>query len=447
MAQQYLSTDPNAGTTSPYLSTDPNAGNVPSHPREPSAVERLRAFAASRMRPEIADLRARRQAGASVAELAPTVDALERNRVLAGANDLPSVGGMVGGYLGGIAGAGAGGALGDAARQVVRRSYGEDSPEGVTDQVTAMGREGALQAAFEGVGRGASRVAAGAGRWFMNRGLNPPDVLAREFPDMADTAIDNALTVSQGGLEKARTLLARTKAEVARMLSQADAAGARVSVDDALSGLDDVLDTVARSSDPEGGLRALVEVERKMRAGRSGVMTLTEADLVKRELQRESKSVYRAIAAGNGAPNLTAKAEAVASMAKALNTAIDAAAERSGVAGYRATNEIARDLIGASRGIQRAIRRGGTNYQALVRPGMGAILGGGAASMTGESPVAGAVTGAILGSPRGLSTSAVLLTNPATREILRQSPRLFDLMLRRQSAAPQTPPADTGAPR
>ena len=102
-------------------------------------------------------------------------------------------------------------------------------------------------------------------------------------------------------------------------------------------------------------------------------------------------------------------------------------------------------MIGAVRGIKQAIRPNGNLYQAMVRPGMGALMGGAAGySQDGNAGAAmGALAGAALTSPAGMSREAIFLKDPRVQALLRQIPRgtamALEQLLRERSGA-QTPP-------
>jgi hypothetical protein len=129
---------------------------------------------------------------------------------------------------------------------------------------------------------------------------------------------------------------------------------------------------------------------------------------------------------GNGRPNVTVQAQALADMAASLNAGIDAATTQAGAPGYRAGNAGAQEMIGAVRGITKGTRPGANLYQAMVRPGVGAVLGGVTGAQTGgtKGAVVGSLVGGALTSPAGMSRLAVALTKPAVQTLLKQSPRL-----------------------
>ena len=364
---------------------------------------------------------------------------------------LPTVGGIVGGMVGKVPGvrlatATLGGAAGEGYRQLIQ--HAGEIPGAISDVArnlvtepaatlsgfvqgaktgaTNAAIQGGIQAAGQGAGEVLGAVVPKVAPGLMDRALNLTDKLAREFPDMSATMLGNALTVSKGGLEKARTLLTAAKATATAALTTAQAAGATVPITAATDGLQQTLAKVASSADIEGGLRTLAMVERETAAGRAAALTPVEADALKRSLQTQSKQLYAAAKMGQGPPNVTVRAQALADMAESLNNAIGTVTTQAGADGYRAANASAADLIGAVRGIARGARSGPDLLGALVRPGAGAVIGGLTGAETYGKP--GAAVGALLGSaalsPLGLSRLAVALQRPGTQALLRGAPRL-----------------------
>lgn len=451
MAQQYLSTDPNAGApvrNSDYISTDPNAGQP---------------------------LRVKSRAQQIVSEAAPTV------------------GGMVGGMVGGIPGAAIGGAAGqgigtliekgaeipgalvDVARNLVNeplatvKGFHEGIAQGGVDTAQAAGIEGVSQLA------GNKIVDAGGvlSKWLMNRATTRvTEKLMREFPEMPETLIDNALTVSKGGYEKALGLLRAAKKKANAALKVADQSGATIPiqfqppvrghmgavVDDLAESLKTALleDAIkargipasegaimsARARLPEHLRTLFAQIDDAAGKGTAMELTPSQADLLKRRLQLESKPTYAQRGAPNGPRAMGMEAAERAELAAQINAGIDQIAS-----GYKAANAEAKPLIGAVRGIKQATRPNGNLYQAMVRPGVGAIMGGAAGySQDGQAGAAlGAITGAALTSPAGMSREAILLKDPKVQELLRQLPRgmvtaLTEVLRQRSGAPAGTPP-------
>ena len=329
-------------------------------------------------------------------EIPPTVPA--RTWGETAADLLPTAGGFIGGMVGTVPGvriatAGIGGAAGEGYRQlathagelpgavvdVARNLMAEPTAtlSGFVEGAKAGAQQAALQGAIQAAGQGGGEVLRGvaskASPWLMNRALNLTAKLSREFPNMSTTMLEQALTVSKGGLEKARALLKVEKGKATAALAQAQATGATVPITAATDGLQKTLIEVLNSADIEGGLATLAAVERRIAGGRAGALTPTAADALKTSLQTESKQLYAAAKMGQGKPNVSVRARALADMAASLNDAIGTITTNAGAEGYRAANAGAAELIGAVRGITTGIRPGANLYQAMVRPGVGAV--------------------------------------------------------------------------
>lgn len=399
----------------------------------------------------------------------PAAPAAGPSSVNAAADWLPTVGGMVGGMVGKVPGvrmatAAIGGAAGEGYRQLV--THGAEIPGAVADVARNLFTEptatlqgfkegaatgakqaavqGAIQAAAQGGGEVVGAVASRAPQWLMNRALNLTDKLSREFPNASATMLEHALVVSRGGLEKARALLRAAKTTANAALAKAQAAGAKVPITAATDGLQQTLVKVLESADVEGGLRALAAVERRIGAGRGRMLTPVEADALKTSMQTQSKTLYTAQKMGQGRPNVTVQAQALADMAASLNEAIGTITEQAGAAGYRAANASAAELIGAVRGITKGIRPGANLYQAMVRPGVGMAVGGGLGALGGgKEALAGTVIGGALLSPLGMSRLANVLQQQGVQQLLKQSPRLaaaIASIMAMQDAEPAAPP-------
>jgi hypothetical protein len=372
-------------------------------------------------------------------DMVKEIDQKQRERAVGNADFMPSVVATVGGAYGGVPGAAAGGFVGEAARQAVKREFGatDGVPEGTADQLTAMAKEGAIQGAFQ---KGGDLVVAGAkhaGRYLMNRAANVTDRLAREFPELSQTLIDNAIVVSQGGFNKARQLLARFKSEANGALRLAESQGLGVEVKLTPEIAESFKTAIIEQAMKTGGApraagqpltmatdrlsapvrRILSEIDTAVQGGNPYLLSPTHADILKSQLQRESKNLYNAMRGPNGTPAIETAAAMKAEFAQQLNQMIDDIAH-----GYMGANSKAREMLGATRAVRQAVRPGKNLYMALVRPTAGAALGGIIGDQQGR-PGMGAAIGAAMGTPRAMSTGAIVLGNQATSEFLKQLPR------------------------
>lgn len=380
------------------------------------------------------------KSGAPMNTVLAQIDAEQRQKAAQAASYLPTVGGAIGGIVGGIPGAAVGGALGDAAKQEAQ-AYAGQALGTPTQQVKELGVQGALQGALQVGGDAAAAAAGGVSRWLMNRALTRVSAkLMDEFPDLADTLINNAITVSDGGYQKAKRLLLAAKSKATAALAKADATGAAIPVqlnDDLAESLktallekaiksgktaapaDEPLTTASQRLDPD--TQAMFDRIDEALANRQGVMDLrpSQADVFKTQLQKESRPFYgaQAGAARLGQRAMTISATERAEYAARLNDAIDSLA-----AGYRAANREAQPLIGVTRGLKQAIRPSGNLYQAMVRPAAGAALA--ATVAPGEAAkIPAAIAGGTLFSPAGMSREAIILAHPAVKAALAQLPR------------------------
>jgi hypothetical protein len=398
---------------------------------------------------------------------------------------LPAAGGVVGGIVGGAPGAVAGGAAGIGYRQLAQ--HATEIPGAIADVgrnliahpiETARGFvggtnrggadvaiEGASQAAGQAVGTGIVKGAGVMGKWLMNRATSRVSAkLMQEFPELSETLLDNALQVSEGGYGKARALLMTAKGKATAALAKADRAGSVIPVEMSqdlaesfktallekavksggvkAAEMGDAITAASKRLDPQ--TRALfAKVEQAAEQGDVLHLTPSQADLLKTQLQKESRQLYANRGAPNGPKAIGMDATERAEFATSLNNAIDGLAS-----GYKGANAEAKPLIGAVRGIKQAIRPNGNLYQAMVRPAVGATLGGAAGGHEGGTPgsVAGAIAGAYATSPQGMSQEAIALAHPAVQQALRLLPRyvaakLADFL---STVQPVSPPPSPG---
>ena len=348
----------------------------------------------------------------------------------------------------GLAGAGGAG-YGLTAQQVA-----SGTPEPVDRSLATMAEQGALSAAGEGGGRALVAGAKTGASWLMNRATSRISArLAMDFPELSDTLIQEAITVSKGGLSKARHLLKLAKDKATAALTTAEKAGATVPIQ-LTDDLAESLKTAAMQASIKAGqttakpgapvtmatdrlpasLKVLFNsIDSSLQNGTPLALSPVEADMLKTQLQRQSRSLYIAMRGPNGTPAIERQAGLTAEFASRLNDAIDGVAT-----GYKAANAEAQPLIGAVRGVQQSIRPSGNLMQAMVRPAVGAVVGETAAQRGGVPPYIGGVAGAALMSPAGMSRQAILLANPTMQALLRQMPRTTAAALSAFLASPES---------
>lgn len=280
------------------------------------------------------------------------------------------------------------------------------------DVVTEGLTEGLPQALGPAVGAGIGAATRGV----MKIAQGASARLAAEFPTLSQTAIDNAIAISKGGLDKARQLLSQAKGVVRNLLASGDQANLQVPVKSATDGLLDALNP--NSADVVGDMNTLARIEREITQSRGATMTPSEADALKANLQARAKAAYAARAAGNNPNAISVEAQGYQKAAAALNQGIDDSLSSSGFKGYRDANGDAQQMIGQMKAIRVANARN-TLGQILLRTGVGTGVGGAVGYGTGEK--GGAIEGALTGlalTPANLSRLAIMLGSPSVKLVL-----------------------------
>jgi outer membrane lipoprotein SlyB len=399
-------------------------------------------------------------------DLMQEIQRRERERTSAGAKLMPTIGAAAGGVIGGIPGAAIGGAFGKALEQSVLRGQGDERvPSSPLGQLKDIGIEGGIQGVLQGAGTVAFKGAGATAKWLMNRATTRVSAkLAQQFPELSDTLIENAIAVSKGGEAKARTLLQMAKAKANAALGAAEAAGKSVPIQLTPEVADSFKTaliekavktgsapvptgsalTVATDRLPTNVKAFLAQIDEAVKAGETVNITPSQADLLKTQLQKESRALYANRVAPNGPNAQSQEATIKAELASRVNDAIDAIAT-----GYKTANADAKQMLGAMRGVAQARRPSGNLYQAMVRPAVGGMLGAGAGQQQGGT--AGAVAGGVLGaaamSPAGMSKTAITLGNPVFQSILKQLPRASQALLIELFEGRTQTPATAGTPR
>jgi hypothetical protein len=356
------------------------------------------------------------------AQVGGTLGAVGAGLATGGVGAFPA---MVASGLGGAAGA----AAGIKAHDV---STGTSTPPPTA--LREMGEQGLAGAAGEGVGRVATAAASGTASWLMNKALSPSAKLAREFPELAQTAIDHALTVTKGGYEAAQGFLTAARQRADDLIAKAQGASDFIHPHEIASAVADVYDqlkTRALGAQDVGKLQKLTDSFLATKQP----MTLTEAQALKRSEQQLAQRGYRALDQGtqtNDIPTLFHQAIARGAR-EALETRVPGLAE---------ANRSTQALLGTTRAIGQATSRGGGIAQmapGLARSGAGALVGGAVGYETGH-PGVGAALGAAASTPAAMSRMSILLSHPIGQAILRQLPKPL------AAAVAGEPPSVTSAP-
>ena len=459
--------------TKVYLDEQGNPIQPGAQPDRPQGLATIGEMATAQpTRSERAMSRVMRPLGADRPQ--PTVDAtraalrtaaahpVETGAIAGGAAMSLATGGLALPVAAGLVGlAGAGGAgYGLAGRQVAT-----GRPEPVDQSLRTMGEQGIAAAAGEGGGRALAAGATRSASWLMNRAVNVSDKLAREFPELSQSLIDNAITVSKHGYGRARGMLLAAKNTANAALKKAEQAGATVPIQVTEEIGDSLRTAIIERAIKAGTAKAtpgqpltvatarldpatqslLGNIDQAMASGNPFALAPTIADALKTQLQRESRAFYASMKGPSGMPAIDTAKTVKAEFAARLNETLDGLA-----AGYKAANNTAREMIGATRGVGRAIRPGANLYQAMVRPGVGMMIGGmGGYGSEGSSrgTAIGAVTGAAMLSPAGMSRTAIALSQPAVKTFLQQLPKpvLAAVMAALDSPeSPQVEPTGSG---
>lgn len=306
---------------------------------------------------------------------------------------LPSAGGLAGGLVGGAAGGFPGAVMGAGAGGVI----GETAKAGISGQPFSeanLGGEALKQAGAEVVGQGIAKGLGAMARPIMKRALGPSKKIAKNFPDVVETALKEKIPVSKGGLAKAEGLRNESSRKLMEILGRAKAGGTRFTARDVSQGVDELINNpVIPNREKDRILASLQDFLNQHSAGLDPV-TLKE---MKRLYQNRASGTFRGLREGT-------MAEAEYPNA-AFNLAIAQGAKNSleRIPGVAAQEGRTQSLIGATKAVEDATYR---------TPPLPDIL------KPTTWPVVGAVT-----SRNVQSRLAIALADPRVQELMRQSPR------------------------
>lgn len=283
---------------------------------------------------------------------------------------LPMIGGAVGGALGAASGiptlgltslpaaaAGAGilGAGGEAARQLINRLRGADSPTTPTEAATDIALAGGEQGALEGVGGAVTKGLSAGGRAVYRGYLKPS--LARasvgKASEIVNTAIDEGLAVTHGGVATAQRLIGELKGKVDALLQQAP--GRTVNLSEVADNLREwarrMYDRPGR--DPRDYKAALAVADRidqhpsirDFMPGQDKLADLPAANQIKRDLQGAARDKF-------GVPGGTAETNTEKVASARMRQAVEAGEPAVGPLNARESR-----LIDAARSINQAVNR------------------------------------------------------------------------------------------
>ena len=344
---------------------------------------------------------------------------------------LPMAGGMAGGVIGGIGGtvagmgvggvpgaiggAALGGGLGESLRQLANRARGEEAPATPMDAARGIGTQAAIQGGAEAAG-GAVMRGAQKGARAVYRGYLKPSLAAKNLskaPEVVETALNEALTLTQSGGAKAQRIIGELKAEVDRLVASTPGTidlkqiadrvrafakrkyykpGGDPSDYQAALGVAERLDTHPALGLPPGAKPTRVDV------------SLSQANEAKRALQSGASSSF-------GVPNAGAKKAAEKKGAYRLRQGIEA--QTGGPTGQVAKlNARESKLIDAARAIRQAVEREANQNKIYgVKTLMAGVgVGGGSYARGDDAPTAlakGAAARALL-TPGAQSLAAIV---------------------------------------
>ena len=268
-------------------------------------------------------------------------------------------------------------------------------------------QEGGIQGAIEGGGLAAQKGLKLLARGGMHAAIRPPQALREEFPDIAQTALDKRVIAGRGGLRKTEALESAASAKTNARLAEADAAMAPP-----VEALDltrsprftKVKEKFARRdlNNPDLGARAELDARLTGLDANVQPMSLTHANLQKREAQEMADKVFRASERGNVVNDSTGHIDKA--LAQAWREAIEKHAAEVGVTDIRALNSETRNLEGLRQGLSKAVDRPG-----MAEKLMSGVVGFGTGAASGN-PLAGLAAGGGLMAatdPRVMSGAAI----------------------------------------
>lgn len=308
---------------------------------------------------------------------------------------LPAAGGFLGGLAGGgegplaVGGATIGGGAGEGARQLF---------SGEPFSAKRIGLEAAGQGGAQAVGGLLAKGAGALAKPLMRRAL----AVGRSLPgfsNTAETALQEGITASKGGLAKAQSLGEQSAQSLETMLAEARATGKTLNTRRVLQPVRNLLrSNVIPDEDKAAIMRKLVSF--------LGDKTARIDPLVLQEIKQYWGQRAKAIYAPAGRRLSNAAKLAVAPFETALTTGSRQQLET--IPGVASQNLRTQNLMGVERAVERAVTR---------HPG--AI----------ELHKPGSYLGPVLGGSHALSRAALMLNSPLFKAVLRQSPRAAAAMI------------------
>lgn len=252
-------------------------------------------------------------------------------------------------------GAGALGAGGEALRQLINRARGVESPPTPGAAAGDIALTGAEQGALEGVGGAVTKGLSAGGRAVYRGYLKPSlsRVNIGKASEIVNTAIEEGLAVTHGGVQTAQKLIGELKGKVDALLQQATGRTVNLSevANDVRAWAQRTYDRPGR--DPRDYKAALAVADRIDRhpsiegfmPGEDKLADLPAANQIKRDLQGAARDKF-------GVPGGTAETNAEKVASAGMRRAVEAGEPAVGPLNARESR-----LIDAARSINQAVNR------------------------------------------------------------------------------------------
>jgi hypothetical protein len=372
---------------------------------------------------------------------------MSKEDIAQGADVLPSVGGAVGGIVGGaggtvggvgfggvpgaIGGAAVGGGAGEVTRQGIRKALGMGAPASLGEAASGVASEAAMQGALEGAGGLAVKGAGMVARPLMENAIRPAIGLAKEFPNVVETAIRERLPVgrilpgAKSGSQMAAEKLRVASQALKDRLQRFGMMGVRFDAGQVTAGqLADTLSEIAKQPIGDVEAQRIADMTTEFLSRHQGPLTPLQLKEIKNAAQDVAKPIYKALARGEA---VGAEATAAAKFNSAVASGTKDALETIPKVGEMEAGK--QELIGA----KRAIRQAELRRMSLMAESVSGAAGTVAALLSpnrGDVPedikrgaTAWLVTRGLM-SPKSTSRAALTLTKPQLQALLRQFPRL-----------------------
>lgn len=345
-----------------------------------------------------------------------------------------------------IALAGLGGAIGETigqASDVIQSGQGKPALQAAQEVAT----QGAIQGGIEGLGRGVAGAARVAGKALIENAVRPSISMQREFPGVVNKIVESRLPVGAGrpggvtGSARATEMLAEESRNVTKHLARETALGARYEPKQVAAHVQKLVGEISEqplSAADQAGLKDMID-EFMQR----GPITPLELQKLKQKAQAFARPIYKAIERGmpvTADQSLRARFNAaIAQGAKELMETIPGVA--TGEAEKRALIGVKRALTQAEQRRLSLMAEGVTGAAAIVASLIGSD---GDISDTLKRGVGTYLIARGVMSPRVMSRTGLVLTQPQLKQLFTQFPRLAQAVLARAEGVGETP--TTGTP-